>query len=1053
MRTILLALFVSIHIWAIGQHDFPGFATYNTENMGFRAKGVVSVYHDPLGYLWFCGYGGLERWDGNNIKHYPYDRLNPRAMPESLHASIIMDKTGKYWINSHSCLSILDPKLPIDSAVTRVYRASNNPDVPILHSLTGSRILSDEKGNFWMAWPSQGGLLYIVPDKMQFDFKKIPCEDGSENMLISATQPDSVGQRVWLFSTKHGFCSMNTTDFKVVHYEADLKKELMRLWHVKADMFGQTGFFWSKHGYVWCISDGQPLARFFVDTRKAELYDCENLIFRGGGLNYLEDSRGNFWIASENIGVYFLDMAARKCTVFKPDDKDPASLAGDLMNYVNEDRQGNIWLSHNIAGCSKFNYKIRHPKRTFPLGQPSLNVRGLQEITDIATDLAGNEYLQSPNGFFIKPNGQDDFQKIGEFTASDRYFSDGEGNRYVIIPEGYKKRTMYYDLPHPFLEPIDAPAFVPAGIYKFSAKALHYDKLPTNPSKEAYEAFKSMSAWAYDKSGGEQVLWISCPKKGLMRYFFDRGNLELVSNDTIVYNDALSSSVEQIQLDCKNNLWFRLSWGLARYSPATRSWKKWLYHPGDVDFMSVPPYYKMLVDSKDRVWLASLVGGAVWFDGEEFHNVSRNIPGLYDRCYTIAEQRNGEIWFATKESTVRYDPETGRYKIYDLLDNSHLIAFKDDSTAILGGYGPLVYVPIEGFDLKKPVPKTVISELKIFENDRSELLYLPEITLPHDQNYLTFTFGSLDFVSLDKGRFAWKLEGADQDWVEPTDNRSFASYSTLPPGDYTFRVKSCNADGIWDEKGASVKVTILPPWWKTWWFRSMYILAAAALTWWLIHQNTLRKLAAQRAEIQQQQALDRERERIARDMHDDLGSGLSAIHLLSNIAKQKADPAIQSEIEKIATSSAHLNQNIREIIWTVNAADDSLASLSNFLRRYCADFQESTGLKVDFEAPEMLPEIMLNGELRRSLFLCVKEAMNNAAKHAGASKIVVKLDAGKSKIALTVSDNGSGFDVAGAFSNGGNGLKNLKHRMEAAGGNATVESKYGETKLRFEIEI
>lgn len=1055
MRTLTIAFFLFIRAyWAHGQYDFPGFAVYNTDNMDFRANGVVSVYHDPLGYLWFCGYGGLERWDGTNIKHYPYDRQNPRAMPESLHASIIMDKTGKYWINTHSCLSILDPKLPIDSAVTRIYRAPNNPNVPQLHGTTGALILSDERGNFWLAWPNRAGVLHIVPDKMLFDFKRIPCEDGSEDMVISTCQPDSAGQRVWLFSTKHGFCSMGTSDFKVVHYEADLKKELMRLWNVKEDILGRMGYFWSKQGYVWCISDGQPLARFFVDTRKAELYDCENPIFHGGGLNYLEDHRGNFWIASENIGVYFLDMAARKLSVFKPDDKDPSSLAGDLMNYINEDRQGNIWLSHNIAGCSKFNYNIRHPKRAFPLGQPSPNVRGLQEVTDITTDIEGNEYLQSPSGFFIKPIEKEDFRKIGEFTASDRYFSDEEGKRYVIIPDEYKIRKMYFDLPNLYVEPIEAPPFVKPGIYKFSTNPLTYNKLPVNPSKEAQEAFKSMSAWAYDKSGGERVLWISCPNRGLLRYFLDKGNLEFVSKDTIIYNDDRGTAVQQIQLDSKNNLWLRLFWGFAKYNPAKRAWEKWMYRPGDMDFLAVPPYYKMLVDSKDRVWLACLAGGAVWFDGEKFHNVSRSIPGLYDRCYTIAERKNGEIWFATKESTVRYSPETGRYKIYDMLDNAHLIAFKDDSTAILCGFGPLVYVPIESFDLKKTAPKTVISELKVFENDRTELLYLSEIILPYDQNYLTFTFGSLDFVSLERGRFAWKLEGADKDWVEPKDNRSFATYSTLPPGNYNFYVKSCNADGIWDEKGAMVKVTILPPWWKTWWFQGLYTLAAAALVWWLFRQNTLRQLDAQRAEIEKQQALERERERIARDMHDDLGSGLSAIHLLSNFAKDKAnDPATRSEMEKIAASSANLNQNIREIIWTVNSADDSLPSLVHFLRRYCADFQENTGLAVQFDAPITLPETTLSGEVRRNLFLCVKEALNNAAKFAKATKVEVKLASSDNRISITVRDNGGGFDVESALKNGGKGLKNMQHRMKEIGGTITIESLNGTTELRFEVMV
>jgi len=189
-------------------------------------------------------------------------------------------------------------------------------------------------------------------------------------------------------------------------------------------------------------------------------------------------------------------------------------------------------------------------------------------------------------------------------------------------------------------------------------------------------------------------------------------------------------------------------------------------------------------------------------------------------------------------------------------------------------------------------------------------------------------------------------------------------------------------------------------------------------------------------------------------MHDDLGSGLSAIHLLSNFAKDKAnDPAIRSEMEKIAASSANLNQNIREIIWTVNSADDTLPSLSHFLRRYCADFQENTGLAVQFEAPFLLPETTLSGEVRRNLFLCVKEALNNAAKFAKVSKVDVKLASNDSRVSIIVQDDGSGFDVENALNNGGNGLKNMQHRMREIGGIAMIKSQNGATELRFEVKV
>jgi len=1028
MKKILLPFFLVLHFSLWSQHDFPGFATYNIANMGFRANTVFSVYQDPLGYLWFCNLGGLERWDGTNLKHYPYDRLNPRAMPESLHSSIIMDKTGKYWISTHSCLSVLDPRLPIDSSVTRISRVTDKSDAPLLQGLTGAPIVSDEIGNLWLAWQNQKGLIYIVPDKMSVGFKTIRSESGREDMVVLKTQPDSTGHRMWLVSANNGFCSMGTKDFKVEYYESDLKRELMRIWQESDDILLRTTFFWSKQGFFWCVSNNKPFAQYDVNTRNATLFDCQNPIYTGQPHqeeeHYHEDYRGNFWFSVANNGVLFLDMATRKYSALNTN---TSSIAGNLVSSITGDRQGNVWIAHRNAGASKFNYNLKHTKWTRPFGPPPPDIRHLHNVIYLETDPAGNEYLQAYCGFFIKPVGQDSFVKVGNFTGLEQYFSSTDGTRHVVAEDG---------------------------IYKFSGNPPAYHKLPIQPDDEADSLLKTGSSLLYDDMDGEPLLWMTHVGKGLFRYFINKGTSELVNKDTLIYGADPKTISSRIDRDSKNNLWLLLQQGFARFNLNTQEWKKWIYDPEDINFMAVPPLNGMMVDSKDRVWFSSIEGGAIWFDGEQFHNASRKVPGVIPRCYTVAERKNGEIWFANNKNVVSFMPETGKYKIYNKHGGIQLIAFKDDSTAILASFEPIIYAPIETSGSKKSQPNTVISELKIFENDRSELLYLSEIVLPHDQNYLTFTFGSLDFVSMDAGRFTWKLEGADKDWVEPTDSRSFASYSTLPPGNYTFYVKSCTADGIWDEKGASLKVKILPAWWQTWWFKGMYTLAALALIGWLFHQNTLRKLTAQRAEIEQQQALERERERIARDMHDDLGSGLSAIHLLSNFAKDKAqDPAIRGEMEKIAASSANLNQNIREIIWTVNSADDSLSSLAHFLRRYCADFQENTRLAVHFDAPFVLPEITLTGQVRRNLFLCVKEALNNAAKFAKAAKLEVKLASNDNRISITVRDDGDGFDIENALQNGGNGLRNMQHRMKEIGGTADIESLKGMTELRFELKV
>ncbi|MBK8483640.1 MAG: hypothetical protein IPL31_04645 [Saprospiraceae bacterium] len=179
--------------------------------------------------------------------------------------------------------------------------------------------------------------------------------------------------------------------------------------------------------------------------------------------------------------------------------------------------------------------------------------------------------------------------------------------------------------------------------------------------------------------------------------------------------------------------------------------------------------------------------------------------------------------------------------------------------------------------------------------------------------------------------------------MAPSDNRSAVSYSTLIPGTYTFLVKSTSPEGIMNNDPAKFSFRILPPWWQTWWFRTLILIAAIMIVYWMFRLRTQKLLAIQRIEIEKTLALEGERSRISRDMHDDLGSGLSAIHLLSNYLKENSAikyPEFSTEVEKILKSSAELNQLIREIIWTINSKDDSLNSMVLFIRRYCNELNE-----------------------------------------------------------------------------------------------------------------
>lgn len=204
------------------------------------------------------------------------------------------------------------------------------------------------------------------------------------------------------------------------------------------------------------------------------------------------------------------------------------------------------------------------------------------------------------------------------------------------------------------------------------------------------------------------------------------------------------------------------------------------------------------------------------------------------------------------------------------------------------------------------------------------------------------------------------------------------------------------------------------------------------------------ELKQQQFYFETQQKLEQERTRIARDMHDDISSGLSAINLLANYLKNTPlSKDTQTELKHIAESSTELNQRIREIIWAISSESDNIEGLVNFLRRYVSDFGEMHHLDARFAASDDLPDMKLSNEIKRNLFLCVKEALNNAAKYAQASQIDVSIDFKNPEMCLTIKDNGNGFDLEKALNNGGNGLKNIQERLRQIGGNALISSEKG----------
>jgi signal transduction histidine kinase len=332
------------------------------------------------------------------------------------------------------------------------------------------------------------------------------------------------------------------------------------------------------------------------------------------------------------------------------------------------------------------------------------------------------------------------------------------------------------------------------------------------------------------------------------------------------------------------------------------------------------------------------------------------------------------------------------------------------------------------------------------------------LKIPPGQQRFEFHFTGLSFVAPEKMQFQYKLVGWDSDWVNAAPDKRVAEYSFLPPGSYTFRVRACNSDGVWNETGASVALVVLPHFWQTWWFRAIAVLVGIGLVAGVVLILTRRRMRLKLERVERQQALERERTRIAKDIHDHLGANLTRISLLSQSAHGELENTAQAaaQLDRIYDTSRELTRSMDEIVWAVNPQHDTLDSLASYLGNFAQEYLVSIGIRCRLDVPLHLPHWPITAEMRHNVFLAFKEALHNVVKHSGADEVSIFLATDAAGFLLAVRDNGSGFDPAAlpARPGRGNGLKNMRQRLEKIGGSFAIESAPGAgAEIRFSISV
>jgi signal transduction histidine kinase len=338
-------------------------------------------------------------------------------------------------------------------------------------------------------------------------------------------------------------------------------------------------------------------------------------------------------------------------------------------------------------------------------------------------------------------------------------------------------------------------------------------------------------------------------------------------------------------------------------------------------------------------------------------------------------------------------------------------------------------------------PQLLIEEMKVNGKLISHAKH--SLRLKYFQRNISFSLAAPSFIDEQQIKYSYLLAGGgNTEWSDTISNADI-NLLNLSPGRYTLRVKSFFPSTSYAPKEMNYSFVILPPWWQTWWFRIPGGLLLIGLMIGGIRFYYGRKLEKQRMLLEKQQAVEKERTRIATDMHDDLGAGLSRIKFLSEtigIKKQQELP-IEEDINKIREYSHEMIDKMGEIVWALNEKNDSLNDLLAYTRAYAAEYLSQNGIRCSISMAEPGADKFVSGEFRRNIYLAVKEALHNIVKHAQAETVNIDITV-SDLLAIAVKDDGAGFDEKNVrpFSNG---LGNMQKRMKEIGGTLSIKTGKG----------
>jgi signal transduction histidine kinase/ligand-binding sensor domain-containing protein len=487
------------------------------------------------------------------------------------------------------------------------------------------------------------------------------------------------------------------------------------------------------------------------------------------------------------------------------------------------------------------------------------------------------------------------------------------------------------------------------------------------------------------------------------------------------------------------------------------------------------PIRCLYADGDGDLWIGYAGGGVGRIHAGKFSSLNSS-RGLYDNYIcAMMEDEGGGFWFSSDHGIFQVRRHELDKAMTDPGISMHSVVYGRDEllSGLQGNYGywpnsvrgedGRVWFPTRaglvginpGISAPSHIAPPVVIEQALVDAKPLSLVRGGTLKLPPGFRKLQIDFTALSFIAPENCSFRCRLKGWDGEWEDIPPNQRSITYTRLPAGEYVFQVIACNSAGVWNETGSTLKFSVTPFLWQRSWFQLISLVALVAGVVAVVRYVSYRRYRTRLQQMEQEAVLQKERARIARDIHDELGANLTQISLLGKFAEHDlAEPAKAGmHIKKISDIARQGGKSVDEIVWAVNPRNDTLNQLLDYAGQYAVDFLRSADIRCRIDFPEKVPHRELPANLRHGLFMLVKEALNNAVKHSGASEMTLNVQLAHDQLRLTIVDNGHGFSSPKEDALA-DGLRNMRQRAADLGGRCQIESTPGTgTKVVVELSL